>query len=222
MAGPSRHVVFPSAEEPSVRLEGVLALPPAAEEGARCPAAVLCHPQPAASSFRDPLLVRLDDDLRACGFVTLRFNFRGVGASEGETTDGRLEPLDIAGAVAYLVDQPEVNPEKLCLVGHGFGAAMALTYARYDTRVKTVVAISPPLFRIADELLGFTGRVLFVTAEYDEVCPEFKLAPLAAKLPRLQGIRVVPGARHLMRDREPEAAGIVAQYLTFWAATPSV
>src|SRR5258706_527625 len=41
----SRHVVFRSAKRPSVRLEGVLGFPPAAEEGARCPAAVLCHPQ---------------------------------------------------------------------------------------------------------------------------------------------------------------------------------
>ncbi len=222
MAAASRHVTFPSASEPSVRLEGVLALPPAAHEGARCPAAVLCHPQPAASSLRDPLLAQLDADLVGRGFVTLRFNFRGVGASEGGSTDGRVEPLDIAGAVAFLLEQPEVNAAKLCLVGHAFGAAMALAYARYDPRVRTVVAVSPPIFRIADELPGFERPVLFVTAEYDEVCPEFKLAPLATGLPRLQGIRVIPGARHLMRGREPAATAIVGQYLAVWAATPGV
>src|SRR5579884_2716484 len=110
MAGTSRHVTFPAAGELSLRLEGVLALPPAAAEGARCPAALLCHPMPVASSMRDPLLVQLESDLVTCGFVTLRFNFRGVGASEGESTDGRLEPLDIAGAISFLLAQSEVNP----------------------------------------------------------------------------------------------------------------
>jgi alpha/beta superfamily hydrolase len=214
--------MFPSAGEPGVPLEGVLALPPAALEGARCPAAVLCHPQPAASSLHDPLLGQLEAELVSRGFVTLRFNFRGVGASAGETTDGRLEPLDIAGAVAYLLTQSGVNAEKVCVVGHAFGAAMALAYARYDPRVRTVVAISPPIFRIAAELSGFDRPVLFVIAEYDEVCPEFKLAPLASAMPRLQGIRTVPGARHLMRGCEAGAAAIVVQYLAVWAATPGV
>lgn len=222
MAGSSRHVTFPSAGEQPLRLEGVLALPPASAGGARCPAAVLCHPQPVASSLHDPLITQLEADLLSRGFVTLRFNFRGVEASEGQTTDGRLEPLDIAGAVSFLLDQPEVNPDKLCLVGHAFGACMALAYARYDPRVRTVVAVSPPIFRIAGELAGFERPVLFVTAEYDEVCPEFKLTPLLAGMPRVQGLRVVRGARHLLRGFEPAASGIIAQYLAAWAATPGI
>lgn len=222
MAGTSRHVTFPSEGALNLRLEGVLALPPAAAEGARCPAAVLCHPMPVASSMRDPLLIQLESDLLAAGFITLRFNFRGVGASEGESTDGRLEPLDIAGAVTFLLEQPEVNPDKLCLVGHAFGASMALAYARYDSRVCTVVAVSPPLFRSADELASYDRPVLIVTAEYDEVCPQFKLAPLLAAMPRVQGLRVVPRARHLLRGFEPAASSAIVQYLAAWSATPSV
>lgn len=222
MAAAGRHVTFVSAGEPSVRLEGILGLPAAALAGARCPAAVLCHPQPAASSMHDPLLVQVESELLGRGFVTLRFNFRGAGASEGESTDGRLEPLDIAGAVGFLLEQREVNPEKVGLVGHAFGAAMALAEARYDSRVRTVVAVSPPIFRIAEELSGFDLPLLLVNAEYDEVCPEFKLAPLASGLPRLQGIRTVPGARHLMRGCEVAASAIVTQYLAAWAATPGV
>ncbi|HEX6818997.1 MAG TPA: alpha/beta fold hydrolase [Ktedonobacterales bacterium] len=220
MAALSRHVAFPSGGELGVQLEGVLALPPTAAKDARCPAAILCHPQPIASSLHDPLLVQLEFGLLACGFVTLRFNFRGVGASQGESTDGRLEPLDIAGAVSYLLEQPEVNPDKLCLVGHAYGASMALAYARYDPRVRTVVAVSPPLFRSSGDLAGFDRPALFVTAEYDEVCPQFKLAPLLAGLPRVQGLHVVPGARHLLRGYESAASGIVTQYLATWAATP--
>jgi alpha/beta superfamily hydrolase len=222
MAVAGGYVRFASAGEPAVRLEGILGRPAAALAGSRCPAAVLCHPQPAASSMRDPLLVRLETDLVGGGFVTLRYNFRGVGASEGQSSDGRLEPLDLAGAVDFLLEQGEVNGEKLAIVGHAFGGAMALAEARYDRRVRTVVAVSPPIFRIVDELPGFDRPVLLVTGEYDEVCPEFKLSPLAAQLPRLQGIKIVTGARHLMRGSEATASAIVAQYLAVWAATPGV
>jgi alpha/beta superfamily hydrolase len=169
----------------------------------------------------DPLIVRLEADLVARGFVTLRFNFRGVGASQGLTTDGRLEPLDIAGAVVYLLAQPGVNADRLCLAGHAFGAAMAVAYARHDPRVGTIAAVSPPIFRLAGELPGFTRPILFVTGQYDEVCPEFKLAPLAAGLPNLRGVHIVDGARHLMRGFEAAASALVVSYLAEWAGAPA-
>jgi alpha/beta superfamily hydrolase len=216
----TRHIMFASAGEPSVQLEGVLSAPPAALQGIACPAVVLCHPQPATSSLDDPLIARLDADLAGRGFVTLRFNFRSVGASGGQSSDGRLEPLDVAGAVSYLLGLREVDPSKVALVGHAFGACMALAYARFDPRVGAVVAISPPVFRLSRELQEYTQPVLFVTGEYDEVCPEFKLAPLVARLPRLEGIRVVPGSRHLMRGHEAAVAEIVVRSLVSWATAP--
>jgi uncharacterized protein len=170
----------------------------------------------------DPLLVRLAADLAATGIVDLRFNFRGVGQSEGQQTDGRLEPLDIAGAIDFLLSQPGVNPDKLCLIGHAFGAYMALTYAAHDVRVRTVVAISPPLFRITPELATFERPRLFVTGEYDEVAPRHKLEPWIEQLPGARALRVVTGARHLMRGYEAVASATVVQYVARWATAPGV
>ena len=90
----------------------------------------------------DPLIAQTATDLAAAGFVALRFNFRGVGESEGQQTDGRLEPLDIAGAVGFALSEPGVNRDKLCLVGHAFGAWVALVYAAHDPRVSA--GSSPP------------------------------------------------------------------------------
>jgi alpha/beta superfamily hydrolase len=168
----------------------------------------------------DPLIARLEADLVARGFATLRFNFRGVGASEGQPSDGRLEPLDIAGAVACMLKQPETDGRTLALVGHAFGAGMAIAYAGHDPRVGTVVAVSPPIVRLPAELRTLDRPVLFVTGEYDEVCPEFKLAPLVGALPRLQGIRIVRGARHMLHGKEGAAAAIVVSYLATWADAP--
>lgn len=217
-----RSVRFPSAGQPSLALEGVLARSTEEPPVQGRAAAVLCHPQPASSSMEDSLVRRLASDLANAGLVTLRFNFRGVGASEGQQSDGRLEPFDIAGAVDFILRQPNVNREKLCLVGHAFGAYMVLTYAAHDARVRTVVAISPPIFRIAPDLGAFDRPRLFVTGEFDEVSPRHKLEPWIERLPPGRALRVVSGARHLMRGYEEVASGTIVKYVEKWAATPGV
>lgn len=217
-----RQVRFPAAGRPTVTLVGALALPGIAAPMDGYPVAVLCHPQPASSSMEDPLLRRLANDLATAGLVVLRFNFRGVGESEGEQTDGRLEPLDIAGAIEFARSQTGVNPEKLCLIGHAFGACMALAYGAHDPRVKTVVAISPPVFRLSPDLGRFERPRLFLTGEYDEVSPRHKLEPWIAALPGARNLRIISGARHLMRGHEAIAAGVVVQYVQRWAQTPGV
>lgn len=223
MADSSEQTVrFSSAGQPPLLLEGMLSRPAARHGDERHAAAILCHPQPASSSMDDALVRRLASDLTAAGFITLRFNFRGVGGSEGQQTDGRLEPLDIAGAVDLILRQPGVNPEKICLIGHAFGAYMALTYAAHDPRMRTVVAISPPVFRITPELGAFDRPRLFVTGEYDEVSPRHKLEPWIERLPPGRALRIVSGARHLMRGYEDVASGTIVKYVEKWAMTPGV
>ncbi len=221
--GEERPVMFPSRDRSRYILEGVLHYPPATGLLTSFPTAVLCHPQPASTDMSDPLLLALARELAHNGILTLRFNFRGVGRSEGEQTDGRFEPLDVAGAVEYLLQQREANREKLCLVGHAFGAFMALTYAPYDPRIRTVVAISLPLFRVGK---GFAAKYerpkLFVTGEFDEVCPRHKLEPFVAALPGPKGIKIITGARHLMRGYENETIGAIMTYIRRWVEMPGV
>lgn len=217
-----RQVRFPAAGRPSVMLEGNLTTPMAQPPESGFPVAVLCHPQPASSTMDDPLLRRLAAELAAAGLIVLRFNFRGVGASEGEQTDGRLEPLDIAGAIEAARSQTGANPDKLCLIGHAFGAYVALAYAAHDPRVKTVVAISPPVFRLTPELGRYERPRLFLTGEFDEVSPRHKLEPWIAALPGARNLRIISGARHLMRGYEVVASSVVVQYIQRWAETPGV
>jgi alpha/beta superfamily hydrolase len=217
-----RHVTFPSAGRPSYQLEGVLSGPVEPEDAQPHAAVILCHPQPATSSLDDPLLREVAASLAASGMLALRFNFRGVEASEGQQTDGRLEPLDIAGAVEFALQQPRVVARKLCLVGHAFGAYMALAYAEHDPRIGTVVAVSPPYFRVTRELGAFDRPRLFVTGEYDEVAPRQKLEPWIAQLPGARTLKIISGARHLMRGYERTAAETIVQYIQRWAALPTM
>jgi pimeloyl-ACP methyl ester carboxylesterase len=103
------------------------------------PAVVLAH---GFSGVKELLLPAYGKRLSEAGFVTLAFDYRGFGGSEGER--GRLVPLeqmaDIRNAVTFLQTLPEVNPDAIGLWGSSFGGANSLRVAAVDARVKALVA----------------------------------------------------------------------------------
>jgi alpha/beta superfamily hydrolase len=215
-----RPITFPSRGQPAFLLEGVAHIPAGVEQA---PVVILCHPQPASSDMNDNLIKLLAQRLVAERMIALRFNFRGVGKSQGQQTDGRLEPLDVAGAVDVAMAIPGVNPAKVCVIGHAFGAYIALLYAPYDPRIRTVVAISLPLFRASSGFPRIFERPkLFVTGEFDEICPLYKLEPFVERLDGPKGIKVITGARHLMRGYEEPAITAIMKYVKTWASMPGV
>jgi uncharacterized protein len=220
-AATERSVTFPSRGQPAFQLEGMLHTPATPE---KAPVIILCHPQPVSSDMNDTLLVAVASKLAEAGIIVLRFNFRGVGQSTGQQTDGRMEPLDIAGAIEYALTQPGVDPTKVGLIGHAFGAYMALTYAPFDPRVRTVVAISLPLYRATSSGFpkAFERPKLFVTGEFDEICPLYKLEPFVEQQQGPRGIKVITGARHLMRGYEEAGASTILKYIRNWADMPGV
>ncbi len=215
-----RKVTFLSRGQPALQLEGVLHQPMQAEDAA---VFVLCHPQPASSTMDDSLDSELARHLAAEGQIALRFNFRGVGQSQGQQTDGRMEPLDVAGALDFALKQPGVNPEKVCVIGHGFGAYIAMLYAPFDQRIKTVVSISLPLFRVANGFpKQFERPKLFITGEFDELCPLYKLEPFVEQQKGPKGIKVITGARHLMKGYEEPAIKAILSYVNKWLQMPGI
>jgi alpha/beta superfamily hydrolase len=209
----SQHVVFASAGEAAPRLEGLLT--PRSSV-----AAVLCHPQPATSAMDDPLLLALEMRLVVAGLSVLRFNFRGVAASEGESSDGRLEPLDVASAIQFVRSAPAVRAQRVVLIGVGFGAWMSLVYAAHDPALSAVVAISPPVIRLSSDSVGYAGPKLFVSGEYDEVCPPPKLETWVRMLEGECDFAVIPGVRYLMRGSEEAVAALMLRYLQRARLTP--
>ena len=215
-----RPISFSSRGQPSLLLEGMLHTPADAE---LAPIIILCHPQPASSDMNDTLNIALARRLAETGMRALRFNFRGVGKSQGQQTDGRLEPLDLAGAIDYALSQPGGNPAKICVIGHGFGAYITFLYAPFDTRIRTVVSISLPLFRAESGFpKPFARPKLFITGEFDEICPLYKLEPFVEQLKGPKGIKVIIGARYLMRGYEDATVTTILKYVKNWAEMPGV
>jgi alpha/beta superfamily hydrolase len=88
--------------------------------------AVLCHPHPQfGGTMNDPVLGALESALLSSGISSLRFNFRGVGGSEGKYGDGVGEIDDVVAVTAW-VRERSVG-ERIILVGYSLGGAVALS-----------------------------------------------------------------------------------------------
>ena len=106
-------------------LEAELAVPEDARAGA-----VLAHPHPQyGGDMRTSAVAALFERLPEDGVAALRFNFRGVGASEGTFDDGRGERLDFEAALGALCDAIEAVDAPVLAAGSSFGADVSLSVA---------------------------------------------------------------------------------------------
>jgi alpha/beta superfamily hydrolase len=195
-------VSFPAAGGAGPLLAGMLALP---SGGVAAPAVVICHPHPRGGGSMDvPIVKELRDAFVKAGFVTLRFDFRGVGSSGGTFTGGGAEVDDALGALAFLRRRSGVDPARVALVGYSFGAAVALEAAVRDGAVPACACLALPVRAEVDPATGAAiGRIafptVFVAGTEDPVC---RLDALAAAV-RAHGagrfcrIEPVPGADHV-------------------------
>ena len=179
------------------RLEARISLPSAPAGGV-----VICHPHPLYGGDMDnPVVVRVAEVCRELGLATLRFNFRGVGASTGQHGQGRDERHDVTAALAHFASVlPSGAP--LGLAGYSFGAAVAARVAgeRAEAPPLTAVAlVAPPVAMTGDEpfvaLASLTARLLVVAGDHDEYCPVAALQALGRRLPSAE-IKVIEGANH--------------------------
>ena len=208
-----RHVIFNSREASPIQLEGILHLP-ASKEG-KGPGAVICHPHSLyGGSMGVPLVVAIARELTQRGVVALRFNFRGVGRSQGTYADGKGEMADVAGALDFLEGQERVESGRLCLVGYSFGAGVGLRHAEHDPRIAAVALVAPYVENPSESLLrSYTKPKLFLVGEGDTVCPTEWLRAFVAPLPEPKALRILPGTDHFFWGREREVAGIVSEFI---------
>ena len=207
------HITFNSREACPIQLEGILHLP-AGKEG-KGPGAVICHPHSLyGGSMEVPLVVAIAQELAQRGVVALRFNFRGVGRSQGAYADGEGEMADVAGALDFLEGQESVDSERLYLVGYSFGAGVGLRHAENDPRIAAMAVVAPYVENPSESLLrSYTKPKLFLAGEGDTVCPIEWLRAFVAPLPEPKALRILPGTDHFFWGREREVAEIVGEFI---------
>ncbi len=168
---------------------------------------VVAHPHPLHGGTLDNAVVfHAERELHRMGLTTLRFNFRGAGASEGVHDEGRGEVEDVAAAVTWLRGLGDDAP--LLLVGYSFGSWCALRHAVRDPSVRGLIALGLPvaIYDVAPSIALLGRPFAVVQAEADEV------GDLAAVRAALRGarpaaaLRIVDGTTHLFPGKAREAA----------------
>jgi alpha/beta superfamily hydrolase len=199
-------VHFPTGD--GLQLEGLHARGEEQGEGE----IILCHPHPLyGGDMYNNVVDVLQSSLAQKGFSTLRFNFRGVGRSEGGYGEGVTEVEDVQGAVTFLVEKGD-GP--LYLAGYSFGAYAGVRGVAKDDRVQALICISPPVAIYDFASLREEGRPkLLVTGKRDLICPVAQVEELFRSLPQPKTLHVIEGADHFWWGIEDQVAGYVADFL---------
>jgi len=174
-----------SIESDGLRLEGAI------HEGSADVVAVVLHPHPLYGGDLDNhVVITLCRVLAEVGATTLRFNFRGAGASDGDFDGGEGEGRDALAALTYLRQQ---RPgARSVLAGYSFGAGVAAGIAG-EARPDALVLVSLPPGMSSVRALPAGIPVLVITGDRDEIAPPAKLASLLSADARLV---TAPGVDH--------------------------
>jgi alpha/beta superfamily hydrolase len=186
---------------PAGRIEAILMSP----DEAPVAAAVVCHAHPLHGGMMHYKVVfRAAKALQEQGLAVLRFNFRGVGRSEGIHDDGEGEQEDARAALAEL--ERRLPGQRLVLGGFSFGSVVALRVAARDTRVRAVFALGFPLVRFGDASIvrAASQPRLFVQGERDQYGSGESLRALVEPLAPPRELVVVPGSSHFFEGHLDE------------------
>jgi alpha/beta superfamily hydrolase len=179
---------------------------------------VFCHPHPQmGGTMNAPLLVAVAEELVGRRWAVIRFNFRGIGESEGEPTTGSAEIADAEGAVELMRARFPGLP--VAIAGWSFGAAVATKVAVADGDLAALVAIAPAVKEkpgITDglpppETIGLEVPALVVCAVNDDLVDIEECRSWANKAKT--EFHSMPGANHFFWGKYEQLAATVAEFL---------
>jgi alpha/beta superfamily hydrolase len=204
---------------PAGALEALIETP-AANAAATPPAfGVICHPHPLYGGTMDNKVVwTLARAFQQLGAPTIRFNFRGVGASEGSHAGGHGE---VADALAIIACGRERWPQAaLWLAGFSFGGVVAIRAAAAAHPARLVV-VAPGITTIeVGDAPPPACPWLIVQGEADDVVPAAVVSAWARGLSPAPELTVLPGAGHYFHGRINELRDTVLDFMQR-AATPA-
>jgi alpha/beta superfamily hydrolase len=166
-------------------------------EGPPLAAAVICHAHPLQGGMMHfKVVFRAAKAAQAQGLAALRFNFRGVGRSEGVHDHGRGEQDDVRAALGEVEKRFPGLP--IVLGGFSFGSVMALRAGASDSRAHALFALGFPLDTVED--LSFLEKarkpLLFVQGSHDPFGSGERLLEVVSRLPEPHSAVVIPASDH--------------------------
>ena len=206
----SRPVRFPCGD---ITLEGDWHLP---EGKGHFPGVVVCHPHPLyGGDMMNNIVTAICDQLCRHSIAAFRFNFRGVGNSQGSFGGGISEQQDVSAALEFVLSSPDIDAERIGLAGYSFGAALALSAALQCEKAPHLALVSPAISGSGlEQLKGYCGSKLVVIGDADTVIPFSRFEQHAEDMAASGQYDVVPGADHFWYGYEDVVAARVAGFFT--------
>ncbi len=197
---------------PAGRLEALL---DPGHSSAPC-SVVIAHPHPlGGGSMHNKVVYHAARVFRDLGWPTLRFNFRGVGLSEG-AHDGHAESSDLAAAMNWLDARFRLP---ILAAGFSFGAAMTLRAAPHHPAVCACLALGLPLHSPNQrydypQLARWTLPALFLSGDHDIFATPEELAQALAPAAPHASLQLIPGADHFFTGHLPPMQNAIRNWLS--------
>ena len=194
--------------------EGVVAQPEG--QAKTLPGVVVCHPHPLYGGSMDTSVVlALSFALAEHGFAALRFNFRGVGNSQGTHARGELEHQEVLAALDFMSAWPGVAGNRVGLAGYSFGSSVVLGHDALQKRSRAIALVSPPLGALeSTELKRGKRPVLIVSGDQDRLVQSEQLGSALESFSDPPECHIVTGTDHFWFGYESRLAPPVVEFFT--------
>jgi alpha/beta superfamily hydrolase len=173
---------------------------------------IVTHPHPLyGGDMYNPVVNTIARAFNAHGFTALRFNFRGVGQSQGSYEDGIGERKDVHNAISFLL---KMGIQTISLAGYSFGSWVNAGVSEDEPSVVEMIMVSPPV-----AMMDFSpsskipGLKLVVSGERDEIAPPEQIKKMVPAWNPDAMVEILPGTDHFYSGRLDSLATALNTYL---------
>lgn len=182
------------------------------------PTALILHPHPQyGGTMNNKVVYYLYHLFMHRGFSVMRFNFRGVGRSQGEFDDGLGELSDAATALDW-IQQQNPNSSSCWVAGFSFGAWISMQLLMRRPEIRGFISVAPPASMYDFSFLApCPSSGLIVQGSADDVVAPDSVEKLAEKLQAQRAITIdyeeIEGANHFFEGQLEEMVRRVSAYM---------
>jgi len=197
-------------EGPAGRLEAMLWTTPSPTPDF---VGLVCHPHPIfGGTMHNKVVYQAAKALHSRGIPVLRFNFRGVGLSEGVHDRGDGEQGDVRAALDYLGQQ--FAGVAIVLAGFSFGAWTGLRVACEDSRVSLAIGLGLPVNNVDVRYMrGCEKPKLLIQGGNDQFGSQENIKALFATLPDPKKLAIIEGVDHFFAGKLPQVGVVIDEWL---------
>ncbi|MBK8906362.1 MAG: alpha/beta hydrolase [Rhodospirillales bacterium] len=190
------------------------------------PLALILHPHSRhGGSMNNRVVFALFQEFQRRGFSALRFNFRGVGRSQGRFDNGQGELSDGASALDWM-ESINPNASECWIAGYSFGAWIGMQLMMRRPEINRFIAVAPPAgLHDFTFLAPCPASGLILHGADDTTIPPAAVAKLVQKLSQQKNIKIeyrtLPGVDHFFQTHVEDVAAAAAEYMDRVQAQPA-